>query len=74
MVTRKVKVVIGLMMIAGLMTGWVAISNGQDKPITLKLGSCQIVISQDDINVNNGMLKITTAGASLVNDAFKVGV
>ncbi len=41
--------------------------------ITLKLGSCQIVISQTDINVNNGMLKITTAGASLVNDAFKVG-
>lgn len=45
----------------------------EQSQITLKLGQCQIVISQSDINVNNGMLKITTAGASLVNDALKLG-
>jgi Type VI secretion system/phage-baseplate injector OB domain len=45
----------------------------EQSQITLKLGSCQIVISQNDININNGMVKITTSGASLVNDALKVG-
>lgn len=41
--------------------------------ISLKLGSCEIKISQSEVNINNGMVKVTTAGASLVNDAFKVG-
>jgi len=41
--------------------------------IVIKLGQCEIKITQSEVNVNNGMLKITTAGASLVNDAFKVG-
>lgn len=45
----------------------------EQSQITLKLGSCQIVISQSDININNGMVKITTSGASLVNDALKIG-
>lgn len=45
----------------------------EDSQITLKMGLCQIVLSSSDININHGMLKITTAGASLVNDAFKVG-
>lgn len=45
----------------------------EESQITLKLGSCQIVISQTDININNGMVKISTSGASLVNDALKVG-
>lgn len=44
-----------------------------DSDVTLKFGQCEIKISQSEINVNNGMLKITTAGASLVNDALKVG-
>lgn len=41
--------------------------------ISLKLGSCEIKISDSEVNINNGMVKVTTAGASLVNDAFKVG-
>ncbi len=41
--------------------------------ITLKFGQCEIAIGQAEININNGMVKITTAGASLVNDALKVG-
>jgi phage baseplate assembly protein gpV len=41
--------------------------------IVLKLGSCELKITQDEINLNNGMVKVTTAGASLVNDALKVG-
>jgi hypothetical protein len=41
--------------------------------ITLSLGSCVLKISSSEINLNNGMVKVTTAGASLVNDAFKVG-
>ncbi|HNA31177.1 MAG TPA: phage baseplate assembly protein V [Thiobacillaceae bacterium] len=41
--------------------------------ITLKMGSCELKISSTEINLNNGMVKVTTAGASLVNDAFKVG-
>ena len=41
--------------------------------ITLSMGSCELKISSSEINLNNGMVKVTTAGASLVNDAFKVG-
>jgi hypothetical protein len=41
--------------------------------ISLTLGRCEIKISATEVNINNGMVKVTTAGASLVNDAFKVG-
>ena len=41
--------------------------------ITLTLGSCSLKITSSEINLNDGMVKVTTAGASLVNDAFKVG-
>jgi hypothetical protein len=41
--------------------------------ITLSLGNCSLKITTSEINLNNGMVKVTTAGASLVNDAFKVG-
>lgn len=42
--------------------------------ITLKLGACELKITATEINLNNGMVKVTTAGASLVNDALKIGV
>lgn len=41
--------------------------------ITLTMGACELKITNSEINLNNGMVKVTTAGASLVNDAFKVG-
>ena len=41
--------------------------------ISLKLGACELKITTSEINLNNGMVKVTTAGASLVNDAFKIG-
>jgi hypothetical protein len=41
--------------------------------ISLKLGACELKITTSEINLNNGMVKVTAAGASLVNDAFKVG-
>jgi hypothetical protein len=41
--------------------------------ITLKLGSCEIKMTATEVSINQGMVKVTTAGASLVNDAFKVG-
>jgi uncharacterized protein involved in type VI secretion and phage assembly len=41
--------------------------------ITIKFGQCSIEIKNSEINVNDGMLKITTSGASLVNEAMKVG-
>ena len=41
--------------------------------IVLALGQCEIKMSESEINLNNGMVKVTTSGASLVNDAFKVG-
>lgn len=44
-----------------------------DSEISLKLGNCEIKITSSEVNINNGMVKVTTAGASLVNDAFKVG-
>lgn len=44
-----------------------------DSDITITLGQSTIKITSSEINVNNGMLKITTAGASLVNDALKIG-
>ncbi len=44
-----------------------------DSEISLKVGSCEIKISTSEVNINNGMVKVTTAGASLVNDALKVG-
>jgi len=44
-----------------------------DSDIVISIGQCEIKMTASEINVNNGMLKITTAGASLVNDAFKVG-
>jgi len=42
--------------------------------IVLKLGLCKLKITQSEINLNDGMVKVTAAGASLVNGAFKVGV
>jgi hypothetical protein len=41
--------------------------------ISLTLGACSLKITATEINLNQGMVKVTTAGASLVNDAFKVG-
>jgi hypothetical protein len=41
--------------------------------IVLKLGLCELKITQSEINLNNGMVKVTAAGASLVNDALKIG-
>ena len=43
------------------------------REVTISLGTQQIKISESEINLNNGMVKVTTAGASLVNDALKVG-
>jgi hypothetical protein len=41
--------------------------------ISLSLGGCSLKITSTEINLNDGMVKVTKAGASLVNDAFKVG-
>jgi len=41
--------------------------------ITLSFGSCTLQISRSEIDLNHGMVKVTTAGASLVNDAMKIG-
>jgi len=41
--------------------------------ITLSKGQTKIAITSSEVVINEGMAKITTAGASLVNDAFKVG-
>ena len=41
--------------------------------IVLSLGACELKITTTEISLNQGMVKVTTAGASLVNDAFKVG-
>lgn len=41
--------------------------------IRLTLGQSALTVKAGEINLMNGMAKITTAGASLVNDAFKVG-
>ncbi|MGD9614575.1 MAG: phage baseplate assembly protein V [Alphaproteobacteria bacterium] len=41
--------------------------------ITISIGQCKIRLTASEINLNNGMVKVTTAGASLVNDALKVG-
>ena len=41
--------------------------------ITLSIGQTKIELTSSEVVINDGMAKITTAGASLVNDAFKVG-
>ncbi|UCD64474.1 MAG: hypothetical protein JSW34_03300 [Candidatus Zixiibacteriota bacterium] len=41
--------------------------------IVIALGQQEIKITKSEISFNNGMVKVTTSGASLVNDAFKVG-
>jgi len=41
--------------------------------ITLAVGRCQLKITPEAIVLNDGMAKVTLAGASLVNDAFKLG-
>lgn len=41
--------------------------------ITLSMGQTKIALTSSEVVINEGMAKITTAGASLVNDAFKVG-
>ena len=41
--------------------------------IKLSIGQCTLKLTSSEIVLNDGMAKITTAGASLVNDAFKVG-
>jgi hypothetical protein len=41
--------------------------------IKLSLGGCVLKVTRTEIDLNNGMVKVTTAGASLVNDALKLG-
>lgn len=41
--------------------------------ITLTLGSCSLKITSSEVNINDGMVKVTTSGASLVSDTLKVG-
>lgn len=41
--------------------------------ITLSIGQTSIKLTSSEVVINDGMAKITTSGASLVNDAFKVG-
>ena len=41
--------------------------------ISLSIGQSSLKITSSEVVINDGMAKITTAGASLVNDAFKVG-
>lgn len=41
--------------------------------IVLKLGTSEIKITANEIVLNNGMIKVTTAGVSLVNDMMKFG-
>jgi hypothetical protein len=42
--------------------------------ITLSNGpSSTIAVQSSEVAINKGMVKVTTAGASLVNDSFKVG-
>jgi len=41
--------------------------------IVMKLGACELKMSATEISLNNGMVKVTVAGVSLVNDAMKLG-
>ena len=41
--------------------------------VTITIGRSTLKVSDGEITLNGGMAKITTAGASLVNDALKVG-
>jgi len=52
--------------------GGAKISLQSDK-IVLSLGTSEVEIGTSEIKINQGIAKFTTAGASLVNDAFKVG-
>ncbi len=42
--------------------------------IMMSMGTSKIEIENNEIKINHGIGKFTSAGASLVNDAFKVGV
>lgn len=42
--------------------------------IVLTCGACEVRISQDNISLNNGLIKIGLAGVSLVNGAMTFGV
>jgi uncharacterized protein involved in type VI secretion and phage assembly len=52
--------------------GGASLSLQSDK-IVLSLGTAKIEMTTSEIKINQGIGKFTTAGASLVNDAFKVG-
>lgn len=41
--------------------------------VDVELGTQKVSLSRTEISLNQGMVKVTTAGASLVNDALKVG-
>jgi len=41
--------------------------------IVLSLGACELKMSATEISLNQGMVKVTVAGVSLVNDAMKLG-
>lgn len=44
-----------------------------DDEITLKLGVCELKITKSEIDLNDGMVKVTKTGASLVKDSMKFG-
>ncbi len=44
-----------------------------DDAITLTIGQTKIEMTSSEIILNDGIAKLTLSGASLVNDAFKVG-
>ena len=41
--------------------------------IVMTLGACELKMSATEISLNQGMVKVTVAGVSLVNDAMKLG-
>ena len=78
--TKKEKIVIGLLIIAGLIIGWVPASSSQDKPITLKLGSIDAVANPANVATlkfaelvsqkTNGKVKIEVYPASQLGTAI----
>lgn len=53
--------------------GGAEVTIGSDD-IVLTLGTSELKITATEIVLNHGMIKVTTAGVSLLNDAMKFGV
>ena len=53
--------------------GGAEVTLGQSE-VVISIGNCELKLTATEVSINRGMVKVTQAGVSLLNDAMQIGV